>query len=94
MIRQVPPSIFSFVMATAIVGTAFATIGHPAVAVAALPIAAVGSVVLILALVARAVLAPDALRRDVHDPGRAIGCFTIVAGGDVTATLAAELGMR
>lgn len=48
-------------MATGIVGTAFATIGHPSVAVAALTIAAVGSVVLILALVARAVLAPDAL---------------------------------
>ncbi|MEN0023884.1 MAG: tellurite resistance/C4-dicarboxylate transporter family protein [Microbacterium sp.] len=93
-IERMPPASFSFVMATGIVGTAFVTIGVDAVGVVALVLAAAGFVVLVAATIARAVVAPDALRRDARDPGRAFGFFTIVAATGVTATLAAALGLR
>ncbi|GAA5154116.1 tellurite resistance/C4-dicarboxylate transporter family protein [Microbacterium pseudoresistens] len=93
-IERMPPSSFSFVMATGIVGTAFATIGLEPVAVAALIVASVGYVALIVATATRAMLAPDALRRDARDPGKAFGFFTVVAATGVTATLASTLGIR
>lgn len=93
-IERMPPSSFSFVMATGIVGTAFATIGLEPVAVTALIVAALGYVALLVAMATRAVLAPDALRRDARDPQKAFGFFTVVAATGVTATLASALGIR
>ncbi|MCV0335828.1 MULTISPECIES: tellurite resistance/C4-dicarboxylate transporter family protein [unclassified Microbacterium] len=92
MIERLPPAGFSFVMATGIVGTSFVAIGLSPIGAVAFVLAVGGYALLLIATVARVLLAPAAVLRDAGDPGRAFGFFTIVAATGVTATLGASLG--
>jgi tellurite resistance protein TehA-like permease len=91
-IERMPPAAFSFVMATAIVGTAFTSLGLVFVGVAAFALAALGFVVLLGALCVRVILSPKAVLHDARNPARAFGFFTLVAATGVTATLGSMLG--
>lgn len=91
-VERVPPAAFSFVMATGIVGTAFTSLGAVAVGVAAFVVAVLGYLALLVATVARFVLAPAGVLRDARDPGRAFGFFTFAAATGVTTTLGIAIG--
>lgn len=91
VVEQVPPNAFAFVMATGIVGTAFTTIGWAPVAVAADAVAISGLVVLVVALIARAMAAPSAVASDLRDSARAMGFWTVPPAFAVTAVLSSML---
>lgn len=90
---RVPPAVFSFVMATGIVGTACTSLGAVPVGVVAFVVAVVGYVVLLVATIARAAGTPRVFLCDARDPGRAFGFFTFAAATGVTATLGAAVGL-
>jgi tellurite resistance protein TehA-like permease len=92
-LERVPSAAFSFVMATGITGTAVTTLGLAPVGTVAFAVAVAGYLVLLVATVARAFLAPSAVLRDARDPGRAFGFFTFAAATGVTTTLGVALGV-
>ena len=86
-----PPSMFSLVMATGIVGIAMGHAGLHAVALTLQTLAAAALAVCWTVLVARAAGQPRALLADLADHARAPGYFTAVAGTAVVGSGAAVL---
>ncbi len=83
VVKGFPPAAFSFVMATGILSTGLWMVGHGALSVVLMWIAAAAGVLLSVALVWRAISHPAKLMADANNPAKAFGFFTIVAGANV-----------
>jgi tellurite resistance protein TehA-like permease len=82
-VRLLPPGSFAFVMATGIVSTAFHIIKASTISQFLLVVAVVGLAILTVAYIWRLIAFRGDLARDVREPGRAFGFFTVVAGINV-----------
>ncbi|TIH30463.1 tellurite resistance/C4-dicarboxylate transporter family protein [Subtercola vilae] len=90
---QLPPSSFSFVMATGILSTALSLTGQTAASIALLIIALAGLLLLTALSVTRLCYNRHLVMADLRDPGRSFGFFTIVAALDVIAARLASAGL-
>lgn len=79
-------------MATGILSIGLADRGWAVASLVLMWITAGAFVVLWILLILRAILHPDACIRDLHDPRRAFGHFTVVTGGDVLAVRLIDAG--
>ena len=84
-VADLPPGAFAFVMATGIVSIGLDQQGLPTVSTALLVVAIIAWTLLVLALVGRLVAYRDRALADLHDPRRAFGYFTLIAGSGVIA---------
>ncbi|GAA1882601.1 hypothetical protein GCM10009715_31240 [Paeniglutamicibacter psychrophenolicus] len=83
VVKDFPPAAFSFVMATGILSTALALVGRETSASVLLWIAVAAGALLSAALAWRAIAHPGPLFKDLDDPAKTFGFFTIVAGANV-----------
>jgi tellurite resistance protein TehA-like permease len=90
-VRTLNPGYLALVMATGIISVAMSEHGVPGLSLALLWLAAACYVVLVVLYAWRLVSYRADVGRDLRDPARAFGFFTIVAGTDVLGTrLAAD----
>jgi tellurite resistance protein TehA-like permease len=82
-VRRLPPGAFAFVMATGIVSSAFDLLGQDAISAVLLWVAMIGLVLLTIAILWRVVAYRGEVLRDVGEPSRAFGFFTVVAAINV-----------
>jgi tellurite resistance protein TehA-like permease len=82
-VRRLPPGAFAFVMATGIVSSAFDLLGQDAISSVLLWVAMIGLVLLTIAILWRVVAYRGEVLRDVGEPSRAFGFFTVVAAINV-----------
>ena len=85
-----PPGSFAFVMATGIVSIGMAQQDLRTLSLLLLVIAGAAWLILLVALTLRLLLYRERVIADLHDPRRAFGFFTFVAGTDVLAVRLAE----
>lgn len=90
-VAGLPPGAFAFVMATGIVSVGLDQQGLSAASNVLLVVAVVAYVLLVLALVGRLVGHRERAVADLHDPRRAFGYFTVVAGSGVLAVRLLEV---
>lgn len=90
-VADLPPGAFAFVMATGIVSVGLDQQGLSTASDALLVVAVVAYALLVLALVGRIVGHRERAVADLHDPRRAFGYFTVVAGSGVLAVRLLEV---
>ncbi|UUZ45464.2 tellurite resistance/C4-dicarboxylate transporter family protein [Janibacter limosus] len=90
-VAGLPPGAFAFVMATGIVSVGLDQQGLSAASNVLLVVAVVAYVLPVLALVGRLVGHRERAVADLHDPRRAFGYFTVVAGSGVLAVRLPEV---
>jgi tellurite resistance protein TehA-like permease len=90
-LETLPPAYFALVMATGIVAIASRMLGLILLSDVLLVLNPIFYVVLWSLFIARAVRHSAAFRRDLSDPARGVGFFTVVAG---TAVLGAQLAIE